>query len=70
MTHTEKQVFNIGADSVLFNYWLCSAESIPDGALGRSSSWESKGGPNSHRVNIHALRIAWSTKWREGAMEG
>lgn len=27
---------------------------------------ESKGGPNSRRVNVHALRMAWSTKWRRG----
>jgi len=25
---------------------------------------ESKGGPNSRRANVHALRMAWSTKWR------
>lgn len=27
---------------------------------------ESKGGSNSRRVNVHTLRMAWSTKWRRG----
>lgn len=65
----EKQVFNASVDSVLFNWGLCSAESISSGAMGRSSSWYLKGGPNFLRDNVHALRMAWSTKWRNGAME-
>lgn len=52
--NTEKQMFNSSADSVLFNWQLCSPESIPTvAAVGRSSSWCPRGSQFPHRQCSH-----------------